>query len=176
MKQKITICLLAILTTCAIDAIVEMTDKATKDAQWNFEIYNKSPDAITVSANFDGRIGQIFGMPMRVESWGKIRTQLTNIVMPLRVSITRPGIPTQSFYLVPCPQRDDCNKTMFLIFDQNGLRPQVSGLFRGSLGLTNSGLSLENNIEEKYIFDEEKYLLEQEVKSLQFKEKNILNF
>lgn len=154
MTQKIIVCL-AILVTCAIQAVIEMTDKATSAAPWNFEIYNKSGRGINVSANYEGRMGQIFGAPMRIGSSGKLRTVLTDTTVRLIVNISDISrkFAHQQFWIVPCPAKNVCAKTIFLTYDDNGLRPQT-GVWLGTLGVTDSGLSLENNIHPAFILNQ----------------------
>jgi len=164
MIKKIMIIILAATYMTVSLSVIEMTDKATDATPWNFEIYNKAGDAITVSVSYEGRMGQIFGKPERIKPSGKLRTVLTDMTTPLRVTMTRLRFASQQFWIVPCPQKDECGKTIFLTYDENNiLRPQT-GPWKGTLGMTESGLSLENNIETEYIFP---HLHE----FLQFKEK-----
>lgn len=152
MNKKIIISF-AILATSAVHAIIEMTNKATTAAPWNFEIYNKSASTISVSINYEGRMGQILGAPMRIEPSGKLRTALRDTAAPLVVNISTISrkIAKQQFWIVPCPQKNACENTMFLTYDENGLRPQT-GILLGIPGITDSGLSLKNNIDQRYIF------------------------
>jgi|GEM_PF-2865736 len=152
MIKKLTLYAIVLALQCIItNTYIEMTAKATNAAPWNFEIYNKSGSEISVSASYEGIMGQIFSQPLGPSR--KLRTVLTNTATPLIVKVSDPSryqFPQQQFLIVPCPQKNVCGKTIFLTYDVNGLRPQT-GVWEGTLGITDSGLSLKNNINQPHI-------------------------
>jgi len=132
----------------------ETTDKASKNARWNIEIYNKQNNPGWIKVDYYDKImGGILIKPTKIPSYGKIRTTGdTSRQMRLRVWYAKPNILTETLrgnidkILQGCKTRKPCDGTVFVALTEDGeVKPQTGKLF-GFAGLTDSGLNNKNNL------------------------------
>lgn len=130
-------------TTQLQTMISEGTNKASNFAKWNFELYNKLEDGITISVWYEKN--EIIIPTTYIPPFGMIRT-VTEPKKLIVLSITNVNGLEKIFYLPGCPVLGSCHATRFLTLNKkDGLKPQT-GPWLGLLGVTESGLSLANNI------------------------------
>lgn len=102
----------------------ETTDKATSTIAWNFELYNKRKETVIISVyNKDEGLRQVFGKPIHIGSYGKLR----GIVDLKKIDIvqvkTNKG-EVRNYTITPNAETN----TVFVTIDENGMRPQTGQL------------------------------------------------
>ncbi len=119
----------------------EQTQKATKNAFFNFEIKNKSSDPIWVELSSSGNM-LLNATPvaaMLKKERGYLRSGNIDTMRHLNVTIYRNNNQSEEHHIYAD------GKTIFLTWDGKKLRPQTGTLF-GLSKRTDSGLSLKNNV------------------------------
>jgi len=112
----------------------------------NFELWNKTKSDIEVKISFQNVNGTV-----RHETIQQIppnrKFYLYNVKFTSGLNITFNR--TRSYIIMPCFMQN-CYKTVYLSYDQTGLRPQ-KGKLRGWSGRTDSNFDNSNNITSNFI-------------------------
>jgi len=153
MKYKIISMFFCFLSFNFLSGASETVDKVAKNMinDWHFEIFNKSGKSIKVT--FDNNnisIKRIIdNAPLTTEQhFRKLRILDIDPTLSYQIVIKPEG---SSNYVVYNILENDKRKNIFLTWDGVRLRPQT-GVLKGLLGKTDSGLPLKGNVVEKEIF------------------------
>src|SRR5689334_1811492 len=148
MKNQMKLIMLFTVLVCALSntnsaygvAHIETSDKATKGEAWNFELYNKSGQTVTLTLSHADALFMNIMTNQRISNKGKLRASgiKTEKVLDIQImlndgTVIRKGLVANG-------------KTVYLTLDEKGrLRPQT-GTLMGLSGKTDSGLDNKNNI------------------------------